>query len=214
MNSTFRRQEIINAAFSCIEEAGHLSLSTTELASMVGISQPAIFRHFRSKQQLYDAILDEANSRILERLKSLIGQAEQWKDPLALVNSVMAAMAADFRDQPGIWLALIFSRNLREKGVAPDRSKCAANQLRYTLEKICTKAVDAGVLEQSSKPQLMSDILVSLLFGMGQEWLNRERGYDLPQKAGYAIETFLNGHRTLDESGQQDAASVHLTAIA
>ncbi|SNZ06138.1 transcriptional regulator, TetR family [Cohaesibacter gelatinilyticus] len=196
MNSAYRRQEIINAAFSCIEEAGHLSLSTTELAHMVGISQPAIFRHFRSKQQLHDAILDEANNRVIERLKALIGQAEQWNSPITLARNVMSEMASDFREKPGVWLALIFSRNLRDQDSLVEHKKCASSQLRFTLERICQKAVESGELEASTKPGLLSEILVSLLFGLGQEWLNNERQSDLPTQLCYAVDSILNGNRT------------------
>lgn len=195
MNSAYRRQEIINAAFSCIEDAGHLSLSTTELAHMVGISQPAIFRHFRSKQQLHDAILEEANNRVVERLKALIGQAEQWNKPLILIQSIMNAMAADFKDKPGVWLALVFSRNLRGQQEKVESKKCASSQLRFTLERICQKGIENGDLATNTKPAMLSEILVSLLFGLGQEWLNHGRESDLPSQLCYAVDSILNGHR-------------------
>lgn len=195
MNSAYRRQEIINAAFSCIEEAGHLSLSTTELANIVGISQPAIFRHFRSKQQLHDAILEEANNRVIERLKILIGQTDQWNHPIALGKNVMVEMAADFRSNPGVWLALVFSRNLRDEDSLLEQKKCAASQLRFTLERLSQKAVESGELESNTKPDMLSEILVSLLFGLGQEWLNKGRQSDLPTHLGYAMDCIINGHR-------------------
>lgn len=200
MNSANRRQEIVNAAFQSIAATGHLTLSTTELASMVGISQPAIFRHFRSKQQLHDAILEEANQRVLAELKALIGQTERWQDPLALVRDVLLAMGEHFQNAPGIWLTLINQNCLADCEAAQSveeeacASGCATTQLHFSLKRLCQSAIDAGQMAKTSDADLVANVLVGQLFGLGQQWIGSKQGFDLNERLDYAISGFLDGH--------------------
>lgn len=204
MNSANRRQEIVNAAFDSIAATGQLSLSTTDLATKVGISQPAIFRHFRSKQQLHDAILTEANDRVLGHLKKLIGQTERWQDPSRLIRDILVAMGKSFCDEPGIWLTLIHQRCLSSEEMTACQSMdkhvhkhCASTQLHYSLKRLCQSAIEAGQLARTAEPETLSCVLVALLFGVGQQWIGSGQSFDMTERVIYATDSFLNGHRPL-----------------
>lgn len=199
MNSANRRQEIVNAAFQSIAATGHLTLSTTELASMVGISQPAIFRHFRSKQQLHDAILDEANQRVLNEFKGLIGQTDRWQDPLKLVRDVLLAMGEHFQRESGIWLTLINQNCLvdcetEDGDQANNTAQCATTQLHYSLKRLCQSAIDAGQMAKTSDADLVASVLVAQLFGLGQQWISSRKSFNLRERLDYALGGFLDGH--------------------
>ncbi len=217
MNSARRQLEIVNAAFDCIAASGHLSLSTTELAYKVGISQPAIFRHFRSKQQLHRAILEEANLRVIDELKLLISRSEMWSDPINLLQDVIFQMGASFERSPGVWLTLICQRSIAAEAELPMAeasgrgNKCAISQLAYTLERLVSAARDKDQVSDLLKPQDISNIMLSILFGMGQLWLNSERSFDLQQRLGVALEGVLAGYQFLPD---QPGSSMQISAIA
>lgn len=200
MNSAHRQVEIVNAAFDCIATTGHLSLSTTELAYKVGISQPAIFRHFRSKQQLHQAILDEANMRVIEELKSLIGHSERWNDPFDLLQDVVVQMGAGFERAPGVWLTLICQRSIAAEAeiVSDERkpagNKCAITQLSFALQRLCNAAIENKQLASSTQPEIMSNTFISLLFGIGQLWLNNGCNFDIEEHLSVAVKGILAGH--------------------
>ena len=203
MNSARRQLEIVNAAFDCIAVSGHLSLSTTELAYKVGISQPAIFRHFRSKQQLHRAILEEANLRVVDELKSLISRSEMWSDPGSLIIDVVAQMGESFERSPGVWLTLICQRSIAAEAELPSEeqngrsNKCAISQLTYALERLFIAAKDKGQANEKLAPRDVSNIILSVLFGMGQIWLNSDRGFDLQQRLEIALKGILVGYHFL-----------------
>ena len=217
MNSAKRQLEIVNAAFDCIAASGHLSLSTTELAYKVGISQPAIFRHFRSKQQLHRAILEEANLRVTDELKLLISRSEMWSDPINLLQDVVAQMGASFEQTPGVWLTLICQRSIAaEAELAPDEAagrsnKCALSQLTYALERLISAARDKGQVNETLDPRDMSHIILSILFGMGQIWLNSDRDFDLQQRLETALRGALGTNCFLPD---QPCDTMRISAIA
>lgn len=217
MNSARRQLEIVNAAFDCIAVSGHLSLSTTELAYKVGISQPAIFRHFRSKQQLHRAILEEANLRVIDELKVLISRSEMWSDPANLIQDVVAQMGGSFERSPGLWLTLICQRSIAAEADMPAEEqdgrshKCAISQLSYTLERLFAAAKDKGQVDDHLAPNDVSNIILSILFGMGQIWLNSRRNFDLRQRLDIALKGVLVGYHFLPD---QPREAMPISAIA
>ena len=52
-----RRDQILDAAMQCFASAGFRGATTREIASRVGITEAALYRHFPSKEALYAAII-------------------------------------------------------------------------------------------------------------------------------------------------------------
>ena len=52
-----RRDQILDAAMQCFASAGFRGTTTREIASRVGITEAALYRHFASKEALYAAII-------------------------------------------------------------------------------------------------------------------------------------------------------------
>jgi AcrR family transcriptional regulator len=58
-----RREQILTAAIELFSERGFRGVTTRELATRLGVTEPVLYQHFPSKQDLYRAILQ----RIMER---------------------------------------------------------------------------------------------------------------------------------------------------
>ena len=52
------KQRIVRAALTLFAKRGFHSVSVKEIATVVGIGDSAIYKHFQSKQQIFDTILD------------------------------------------------------------------------------------------------------------------------------------------------------------
>jgi TetR/AcrR family tetracycline transcriptional repressor len=57
------RKEIVDAALTLLNEVGMDKLSTRALAAKLGVAQPALYWHFRNKDELLDAINAEMIAR-------------------------------------------------------------------------------------------------------------------------------------------------------
>src|SRR5882672_11092420 len=53
-----RRMQILGVAVSLFSQRGFRGTTTKEIAQAAGISEAMVFRHFATKQELYNAILD------------------------------------------------------------------------------------------------------------------------------------------------------------
>lgn len=70
------RRAILGAAEALLVEHGYEGFSMRRLASRCGYTAPTIYHHFRDKQGLLDAVLDERLALVLERLQRLERRAD------------------------------------------------------------------------------------------------------------------------------------------
>jgi AcrR family transcriptional regulator len=66
-----KRQEILDAAVRAIRTDG-ASVSMSRIASEAGTSKPIVYRHFRDKEGLYQALAERYVQRLIERLRSAL----------------------------------------------------------------------------------------------------------------------------------------------
>ena len=87
-----RRAEILDAALCVFGEHGYEGGSMRQIAEHVGISQPALYRHFAGKEDLFLTIIEQAGLR----LHSEIEPAFADMDP-AMLADVLDVLLGDHR---------------------------------------------------------------------------------------------------------------------
>lgn len=61
------KQRIVDAALSLFSEKGYDAVSVSEIAEAVGIKAPSLYKHFSSKQGIFQAILGEMAARYAQQ---------------------------------------------------------------------------------------------------------------------------------------------------
>lgn len=61
-----RRAQIISTTIELLSRHGLPGTTTARIAREVGISEPALYRHFRNKEEILLAALDEVSARLLQ----------------------------------------------------------------------------------------------------------------------------------------------------
>jgi AcrR family transcriptional regulator len=111
------KTRILSAAFRQLSTVGYAALSMREIAKDAGVNHALINYHFRSKDQLVIAVLDEANRQLLERQQSMYAGpatfAEKWAQARVFYKDDLAS--GFVRVQAELWAASFADANLREK---------------------------------------------------------------------------------------------------
>jgi AcrR family transcriptional regulator len=111
--------KILEAAYRRLAEEGYAALSMREIAKDAGVNHALINYHFRTKDQLVIAVLDEANRQLLERQHGMygapIGFAEKWREARRFYATDLAS--GFVRVQAELWAASMSNPGLREKFV-------------------------------------------------------------------------------------------------
>jgi len=99
-----RQVQIINAAIKLMGEGGIQLLTTKNLAREVGVSEPALYRHFSNKVDILQQVLSYLRLRIVQRLKDIT--SSELSPPEKLRELVSRQFAA-FTSRPEIVVVLL-----------------------------------------------------------------------------------------------------------
>ncbi len=97
-----RRASIVRAATRLFGEKGFRGTTTREIAAAVGVSEPVLYEHFKTKSDLYSAIIDAASQEGVSILDAVIEKYAVLEDDTGffeeLANMIVAwhSEAADF----------------------------------------------------------------------------------------------------------------------
>ena len=72
MNSPDRRELILEAAAGCFSHFGYRRTVVDDIAREVGIAKGSIYLHFKSKEELFIALLDHEREKVSERFEEII----------------------------------------------------------------------------------------------------------------------------------------------
>ena len=82
---TSRREEILVAATKLFREKGFSAVTVDEIGAAVGVTGPAIYRHFASKEDVLVSVLNRAGDRISAEARSASRHAESPRGALRLI---------------------------------------------------------------------------------------------------------------------------------
>jgi AcrR family transcriptional regulator len=111
------KSKILEAAYRRLAQHGYAALSVREIARDAGVNHALINYHFRTKDQLVIAVLDEANRQLLVRQKKMYAGpgdfAQKWAKARRFYKQDLAS--GFVRVQAELWAASLSNPELRSK---------------------------------------------------------------------------------------------------
>jgi AcrR family transcriptional regulator len=89
-----RREQLIEVATRLFAKTGYEATTTAAIAEAAGVTEPILYRHFRSKQELFVAIVREVSLQTLQQWQAM---SEHVTDPAEKLRVISAAMPEHFR---------------------------------------------------------------------------------------------------------------------
>lgn len=65
------KQRILDEALTLFSEKGYANVFVGDIAERVGIKAPSLYKHYKNKQAIFDAIIDEMNNRFEQQAQTL-----------------------------------------------------------------------------------------------------------------------------------------------
>lgn len=173
LDSKERKTQIVTEAINIIHNKGYSALSIRELARNVGITEPAIYRHFRSKNDIIAGILD----RLMDFGEFLESQIHQYQTPREKIRQIVLLQLEFFETHPEItsviFSDIIFMHNEKVNGHLE-----AIVRNRYKLlDDLIKEAKREGVLIDANTQDL-GTIILGYLRSTVVEW--RRENYKFP----------------------------------
>ena len=128
LRSSARRKELISVAATLFASRGYYAVTVDDIGDAVGLTGPALYRHFSSKEALLVAVFDDVIEELAERLRDLLSEASDPATALLAVLRLHVEFAIEQRQNVAVWRQEF--QNLPE----PDRWRLRRAQRLYVEE--------------------------------------------------------------------------------
>ncbi len=184
-------RRLIDASFELIRRTGKLEPRVGEIVAEAGLSNQAFYKHFRSKDELLLALLDEGHRMLRGYIEH---QLEEKSDPLDRVRAWIAAVLEQALHPEAAPATRPFALSrARLSELFPEEVRASEAQLTALLRDCIRAAVTSGALP-SADPERDAAVIYHLSMG----WVERELTDPQPtahNDAEHLIEFALHGLR-------------------
>jgi AcrR family transcriptional regulator len=102
-----RKKQILELATEAFSRDGFDRVTVKQLADGCGITEPAIYRHFKSKDAIYIAVLESLRHRL--KYQDLFAQLQRENDIEVLLRSVAKHIIAFYTENADIYRLLLYA---------------------------------------------------------------------------------------------------------
>ncbi len=163
-SSDERQQEIVQAVLDLIAAEGTQGLTMGRIAARIGISEAALYRHFRGKLDIMHATISSAFDRVAEELRREAGSEGRATERL---HRVFIAHLRFIADHPGV-ARILFSDEVHFN--APELQR-ELNTRVGRLLRFIGGIIAAGVESDELSPEIDVETAAALYLGLIQTQL-------------------------------------------
>ncbi|MGY8903668.1 MAG: nucleoid occlusion factor SlmA [Burkholderiales bacterium] len=159
-----RRVQILQALASMLEQPGAERITTAALAARLEVSEAALYRHFASKAQMFEGLIEFIEQSVF----SLVNQiTERESAPVAQVNKVLVMLLSFAEKNPGMTRVMVGDALVFEH----ERLQIRMNQFFDKIEATFRQSLRGlAQAEGSSAPTVDAQVRASVLlaFALGR----------------------------------------------
>ena len=163
-----RRVQILEALANMLEKPGAERITTAALAARLEVSEAALYRHFASKAQMFEGLIEFIEQSVF----SLVNQiTERETDPIARTRKLVVMVLQFSEKNPGMTRVMVGDALVFEN----DRLQERMNQFFDKLESGFKQSLrDAAAASGAATPtvdaQVKASVLVSFMVGRLQRF--------------------------------------------
>ena len=182
-----RQVQIINAAIKLMGEGGIQLLTTKNLAREVGLSEPALYRHFSNKVDILQQVLSYLRMRIVQRLKSITtSELSPSKKLRELVNKQFAA----FTNRPEIVVVLLSEGLYQNNKELSSLVYTIMQESAYYYIRVIREGQDTGDFRKDLPAERLAFLIMGSMRFCVIQWYLSGFSYKLIPKGKEILKTF------------------------
>jgi AcrR family transcriptional regulator len=159
MKPSNTKELLLQATLKLISEKGYIGATTREIAHQAGVTELTLFRHFGSKERLFEELLKSYT--FLPKLKVLLPELEglSCEDALMLI----AIRFLNTLKERKSFIKILYS----EVTIYPDQVRAVYNkfidELRATMASYLRSLQEQGVLRKELSPEMAGRVFLWVL---------------------------------------------------
>ncbi|MGZ8321266.1 MAG: nucleoid occlusion factor SlmA [Telluria sp.] len=135
-----RKLQILQALAAMLEQPKGEKITTAALAARLDVSEAALYRHFASKAQMFEGLIEFIESSVFGLINQI---SEREADGVAQAHAIMQMLLAFAANNPGMTRVLIGDALVNED----DRLQLRMNQFYDKVELACKQSLRVAVTQ-------------------------------------------------------------------
>ncbi|MBI5163240.1 MAG: TetR/AcrR family transcriptional regulator [Magnetospirillum sp.] len=186
-----RRSEIILTALRLAADLGPDRITAEAIAKELGVTQPAIFRHFPRKDDIWEAVIGWLGDALAERWAAAMAVPSELR-----LNAVLRAQFAFVEAFPALPLVLL-SAELHARNDGVRRGVAALmGRFHHTLAAAIAADRDGGAVAAAVDPARAAWMLIAIVQGTAIRWVIGRCGFPLAEEGMSMVATAIQGIAT------------------
>lgn len=190
------KQRILDASLDFFSKHGYSGASIRQIAREVGIRESAIYNHYKSKEEIFNAILNEFKSRTITTKILSDDLLDDLVNPEKFLKN-FAAKLIDHWNNPEErkFIRLLLMEQFTKIGSLELSVTEHLTELRFICRMIFGEMTRHGVIKRID-PELLAEEFTAQLFFIRTELLssdNTDKLKFVQEKVGRHVEFFWNG---------------------
>jgi TetR/AcrR family transcriptional regulator len=187
-----RQAEIVAAALKLAREYSPVSITTSDIAAAIGISQGAVFKHFPTKDAIWLAAMKWVRERLLLRLDEA---ARAETSALQRLEAVFRAHVAFVIAHPGA--PRVIFHELQQPTDSPVKQEVRAllQAYRQLLLRLFKAGVENGELPAKLDHQAAATLFVGIVQGLVMQSMLTGKPAAMKAQADRVFALYLRGIR-------------------
>ena len=193
MKTSNTKEQLLKATLKLISEKGYLGATTREIAQEAGVTELTLFRHFGSKERLFEELLKSYT--FLPMLKELLPELEglSCEEALTLIATRFLLSLKERKSMVKIMYSEVTSYPVKIREVYNK----FVDEMRTTLSSYLEGMQHKGHLRKNVSPETAAKIFLWILFSyFRSEEIMRSAGTrktNIEQQVKDIIDIFLEG---------------------
>ena len=153
------KEKILDAALTLFAENGYDGTSVEEIANIVGIKAPSLYKHYKGKEDILNALIDSAETRYEEMFGSEknIGRVPQSREEF--IKVMMERISFTMRD-PIIRKTrmLLVQEQFRNERISEVTTRHQLDGIQGMFAKIIKGMMDVGIVKNDDPALLAAEL--------------------------------------------------------
>ena len=164
-----RRIQILQALATMLEQPGSERITTAALAAKLEVSEAALYRHFASKAQMFEGLIDFIEQSVLSLAQQIVERDSA--DPKAQIGNIVAMMLQFAEKNPGMTRVMVGDALVFEHERLQTRMNQFFDKMESTLKQsLRDHAQASGSATPSVDAQVQASVLTAFVVGRLQRF--------------------------------------------
>ena len=162
-----RRVQILQALATMLEQPGAERITTAALAGRLQVSEAALYRHFASKAQMFEGLIDFIEQSVFTLINQI--QERQAGEPLRQAAAIATLMVQFAERNPGMTRVMVGDALVYENERLQQRMNQFFDRIESTLKQ-CLRTDSATSSTPTVDAQVRASLLTAFVVGRLQRF--------------------------------------------